>query len=64
MPNYGLGGLHLRREAGIRGKDRIYVEVDGKWVATIVCTPAPAGVDMIQCIGPKSTKFIRGELRK
>jgi len=57
--------LILRREAGTPEKNaiKIYDRLNN-WIATIKVTETDTGSAHLGCVGPNSTKFLRGEVKQ
>lgn len=56
--------LNLYREPGVAEKDSIKIyDKFGNWMGTIKVTESTSDGVHIGCIGPKYTKFMRGEVK-
>ena len=57
--------LILRRESGIPDKNSIKIyDKFNNWIATVKVTESTEDGAHIGCIGPNSTKFLRGEVKQ
>ncbi len=57
--------LILRRETNVPEKNTIKIfDQFANWVATIKVLESETGSAQLGCIGPNSTKFLRGEVKQ
>ena len=58
--------LILRRETNVQDKNtiKIYDAMGQQWIATVKVLESDNGSASLGCIGPNSTKFLRGEVKE
>ncbi len=58
--------LILRRETNVQDKNtiKIYDAMGQRWIATIKVLESDSGSAQLGCVGPNSTKFLRGEVKQ